>query len=110
EEDVPLFNLDLLNIKPADRQWFMDVNIAVRELANSPDNPKDYSYIRRVVSNAAHILNDEVKHYEWARKLDPLIIWVSCMVHTVSRQLYRAAEKSCDPLDVIDEFLKSYIC
>lgn len=109
EEHIPLLNLDLLNIKPEDRQWFTDVNIAVRDLSNGSEN-QNYGHIRRIVSNAAHILDKEIKHHEWARKLDPLIIWVSCMVHSVSSQLLRAAEKPCDQLDVIDYFLKSYGC
>ncbi|KAJ6193979.1 hypothetical protein J3E72DRAFT_388687 [Bipolaris maydis] len=110
EDNVPLLNLDLLNIKPEDRQWFTDVNIAVRDLAKGSEDQNNYGHIRRIVSNAAHILDKEVKHHEWARKLDPIIIWVSCMVHSVSRQLYKAAEKPCDQLDVIDDFLKSYGC
>lgn len=110
EEDIPLLNLDLLSIKPADRQWFTDVNIAVRDLSKGSETQNNYGHIRRIVSNAAHILDKEVKHHEWARKLDPLIIWVSCMVYSVSRQLCRAAEKPCDQLDVIDDFLKSYGC
>jgi uncharacterized protein len=110
EADYPLFDLDLLGIKPADRKWFTVVNIAVREFMNALDASHNYQHIRRVVSNAMYLLVKEKKHHEWARTLDPMVIWVACMTHDVGDAKYRVEGETRDQNDIIDDFLRELDC
>jgi uncharacterized protein len=110
EVDSPLFDLDLLGIKPEDRTWFTAVNIAVRTFMNNLDASHNYQHTRRVVSNAMYLFVKEKKHHEWARTLDPAVIWVACMTHDVGDAKYKADGEVRDQNDVIDDFLKELEC
>jgi uncharacterized protein len=110
EKDYPLFDLDLLGIKPEDRKWFIAVNIAVRTIMNNLDASHNYQHIRRVVSNAMYLLVKEKRNQEWARTLDPVVVWVACMTHDVGDAKYMEPGETRDQNDVIDDFLEALDC
>jgi hypothetical protein len=110
ENYSPLFNLDLLSIKLEDHQWFTSVNIAVRDSTKHSQTQHTYEHIRRIISNAAHILDKEEKHHQWARQINPVVVWVSCMTYGVGDILYKAESETRSKLDIIDDFLKHLGC
>jgi uncharacterized protein len=110
ETDYALLDMDLLGIKPEDRKWFTTVNVAVRTFMSNLDASHNYQHIRRVVSNAMYLLVKEKRHHEWARRLDPVVVWVACMTHDVGDAKYMAEGKMRDHNDIIDDFLKELEC
>jgi len=88
ERDTRLFSLDkLLNgnkVSEKDRQWFDKINMAVRQLTNSPEynTNHDYEHIQRVVNNARRIWLAE-KHRDEFSHVDRLVIFVAAMVHNI---------------------------
>ncbi|EOA88591.1 uncharacterized protein SETTUDRAFT_27395 [Exserohilum turcica Et28A] len=108
--DDALFNLDLLHLKPEHRVWFGVVNLAVRNFMNGLDPSHTYQYTRRLVSNAIRILDKEKKHHEWARRIDPVIIWVACMTSAVGASEHETDNWDYDQIDIIDDFLKPLGC
>jgi uncharacterized protein len=109
ENDYPLFDMDLLGIKPADRAWFTAVNIAVRKFMNNLDASHNYQHIRRVVSNAMYLVKEK-RHHKWARTLDPVLVWVACMTHDIGDAKYKEPGESRDQNDIIDDFLEALDC
>jgi uncharacterized protein len=110
ETDYPLFDMNLLGVAPSDRKWFTAVDIAIRTFMNNLDASHNYQHIRRVVSNAEYLLVKEKKHREWARTLDPVVIWVACMTHDVGDAKYKVEDETRDQNDIIDDFLKGCGC
>jgi uncharacterized protein len=110
ETDNPLFDMDLLAILPRDRAWFIAVNMAVRTFRNSLDASHNYQHIRRVVSNAMYLLVKEKQHHEWARSLDPVVVWVACMTHDIGDAKYKKVGEIRDQNDIIDDFLEALDC
>lgn len=87
----PLLDFGLLKIPADDYTWFNNVNLAIRDLMNGPnyDASHNYQHARRVVANGKNILEHEVKHHEWARKLDPMVIYLGCLVYSVGSTKFR---------------------
>jgi uncharacterized protein len=110
ETDYPLFNMDLLGIKQTDRKWFTAVNIAVRTQMNTLDASHNYQHIRHVVSNAAHILEEEKKQHQGARDVDSTVVWVTCMAHDIGDTKYKVEGDKRDQTDIVDAFLRDLNC
>lgn len=107
EPEEPVFDLDLLGIKESDREWFRTANIAIRDLLNRPGSKYNYQHLRRIMSNAANILENEKKHHQWARQVDPMVVWTACLVRVVGEE--RALRKE-EMLDTMEKFLNSFYC
>jgi HD superfamily phosphodiesterase len=110
ETDYPLLNMDALNIPPADRAWFTAVNTGVRTAMNTLDASHNYQHIRRVVSNAAYILAEEKKTHEWARDINILVLWVTCLTHDIGDTKYKSEGEDRSQSTIVDEFLESFGC
>ncbi|KAE8859051.1 hypothetical protein PTNB73_08531 [Pyrenophora teres f. teres] len=102
--------MDKLGIEPEHRQWFAAVNTSIHRFGDTMDPSHDYQYIRRIVSNAANILHNESKQNEWARRIDPVVIWVACMIHDVSSIIYRDAGEIWAQTDIVNAFLEPLGC
>ncbi|KAG9194953.1 hypothetical protein G6011_00073 [Alternaria panax] len=110
EVKYPLFNMDALGIKPKDREWFTAVNLAVRTHMNKLDASHNYEHIRRVVSNAAYILEEEKKQHQWARDLDHTAIWITCMTHDIGDKKYGTKGGQSCHMITVRNFLNSLGC
>jgi uncharacterized protein len=107
ERKNPLLDLDLLAVKDEDRKWFRDVNIAVRDIMNGPkyDVSHNYQHARRVVANGKYILEQESKRHQWARDIDPLTVYLGCLVHDIGDRKYREADEERDQCAIVADFL-----
>ncbi|KAL1796098.1 hypothetical protein ACET3X_006322 [Alternaria dauci] len=110
ETEYPLFSLNRLGVDHSHRDWFRRVNIAVRKHMNTLDASHNYQHIRRVVSNAAYILEEEKKQHQWARDIDPIILWVTCMTHDIGDTKYQADGEQLSQHDQIVQFLSVLDC
>ncbi|KAI0575673.1 hypothetical protein TUN199_09139 [Pyrenophora tritici-repentis] len=110
KNDYSLFDMDKLAIEPEHRQWFAAINISIRRFGETMNPSHDYQHVCRIVSNAATILHKESECNEWARSIDPLSIWVACMIHDVSNDIYQDAGETWSQIDIIDAFLEPLGC
>ncbi|RMZ67157.1 hd domain-containing [Pyrenophora seminiperda CCB06] len=96
KRDTRLLSIDRLmdgkKVSDKDRTWFAKINMAVRELMNSPvyDASHDYEHIQRVVM-IAHRLWMAEKHRDEFSNVDPFVIFVAAMVHDVGDEKYLSA-------------------
>jgi HD superfamily phosphodiesterase len=107
ERKNPVLDWDLLDVKEEDRKWFRDVNIAVRDSMNGPkyDVSHNYQHARRVVGNGKYILERESKRHQWTRDIDPLTVYLGCLVHDIGDRKYREADEDRDQRAIVAEFL-----
>jgi uncharacterized protein len=95
--DTRLLDLDALMdddpITAHQRDWFARVNLAVLDHMNGPtyDASHDYEHCIRVVNNAHRLWKAE-KHHDWAREIDPLVMYTAALVHDIGDEKYRVAE------------------
>ena len=46
-----------------------------------------------VVPNAAYIHKEERKRHQWAREIDPVVLWVTGMSHDIGDAKYQTSEE-----------------
>ena len=61
------------------------MNLKVRKHMSKYDNSHNYEHIQRVVANASRIWNSD---RSFARDLDPLVVFLACLVHDVGDHKY----------------------
>jgi uncharacterized protein len=107
ERKYPLLDMDLLDIKDEHRKWFRAVNISVRAIMNGLkyDSSHNYQHVRRVVENGRYILEREAKKHAWAREIDPIIVYLGCLVHDVGDRKYQAIGAERGQETILDDFL-----
>lgn len=78
-------SLLLFSIPSKDQALAERVNAKVRKYMKRYDNSHDYEHIQRAVANGAHIWNSDPT---FARNLDPLIVFLGCLMHDVGDHKY----------------------
>jgi uncharacterized protein len=89
--------MNKLKIPSDSRQMFQAVNEAVKSYMYDPkyDSSHGYEHIQRVVSLAYRIYTSELAlNQAWATTLDPLIIYLACVVHEVGELKYQGGTRS----------------
>jgi len=104
--------LSVFDIKIEDDLWFREVNTAVRKILNGPkyDVSRNYQHARRVVENGKYILEREAKQHQWARDIDPLVVYLGCLVHDIGNRKCKDPGQARDQETIIDTFLAEYGC
>ena len=120
DRNTRLFDLDKLipgiPINKNDRTWFTNINIAIRTQMNGPayDASHDYEHIMRVVKETHRIWTAE-RHHEWARNIDPLVLFVAAIVHDIADLKYASVKtddgaKQKRECDIVRDFLDDLHC
>jgi uncharacterized protein len=100
--------MNKLQIPFASQQMFQAVNEAVRSCMYSPkyDSSHDYEHIQRVVNLAYCIYTSErTLNQDWDTVIDPLVIYLACMVHDIGESKYQHGTRAQD--EVVIEMLTS---
>lgn len=83
----------LLNfpIPEKDKALAVRVNVRVRKYMSKYDNSHDYEHIQRVVANASRIWHSDPT---FADDLDPLVVFLGCLMHDVGDHKYLKIHQS----------------
>lgn len=102
-----------LGISSKHHEMFQGVHKTVEEyMSGSPFHAsRNYKHIQRIVM-LAHKIYHEHKNDHWILDVDPIIIYIACIVHEVSSSEYHIHEKNDerDQEDIIRDFLKANGC
>ncbi|PSN67863.1 hypothetical protein BS50DRAFT_665303 [Corynespora cassiicola Philippines] len=97
ERNQLLLDMDKLGIPEEHREMFTEANIKVREYMYGKDfDPShDYEHVQRVVALAHRIMAEEFKlNPKWGSQIDPLIVYLGCMMHDVGERKYSQKDRS----------------
>ncbi|KAH7117757.1 hypothetical protein B0J11DRAFT_90895 [Dendryphion nanum] len=84
-QQVSSLLLEFPHLAPKDLALAEKVCIEVRKYMKRYDNTHDYEHIQRVVANADRIWNSDPN---FARDLDPLVVFLACLMHDVGDHKY----------------------
>ena len=113
ERSYCLLSTTKLGIPPQHEEMFKAINAASMHYMYCPafDASHDYEHCQRVVM-LAYEMYEEHKHDDWAKYIDPTVLYIACLVHDVGDAKYHVpiANDERDQEDIVRDFLEAHGC